>query len=113
MSKGFTLIVPSLRHNLARHLRVNRAKVRIASRLAECEREPLIGVKYFGLEHTLRADHCVGNVVTIAPRNCASHGHRQRFSPEPEVVNLHFGVFALLLSASSEISWPRDQPGTY
>src|SRR5215813_1438727 len=113
MSKGFTLIVPSLRHNLARHLRVNRAKVRIASRLAECEREPLIGVKYFGLEHTLRADHCVGNVVTIGPRNCASHGHRQRFRPETEVVNLHFRGFRFLLSASREISCSRDQPGNF
>src|SRR5215469_14772212 len=111
MSNGFTLIVPSLHNNLAGHLRMNRAKVRITSRLAKGERELLIRVEYFGLEHTLRADHRVGNVVTIGPRNSGSHRHRQRSRPETEVVNLHFRGFRFLLSASSEISCSGAQPG--
>src|SRR6516165_9164205 len=110
MSNGFTLIVSSLHHNPSGHLRVNRAKVRITSRLAEGERELLIGVEYFGLEHTLRADHRMGNVVTIGPRNCASHRHRQRPRPETEVVNLHFHRFRLLLSPGGETSCSRAQP---
>src|SRR5258708_35788149 len=110
MSKGFALIVPSLHHNLAGHFRVNGAKVRITSRLAEGERELLIGVEYFGLEHTLGTDYRVGDVVTIGPRNCGSHRHRKRSRPETKVVNLHFRRFWLLLCAGGEISCSGAQP---
>jgi hypothetical protein len=110
MSKGFTLVVPSLHHNLAGHLRVNRAKVRITSRLAECERELLIRVEYFGLEHTLRTDHRVGNVITIGPRNCGSHRHRELHRSETEIVDLHFQRLGLLLRAGREIPVPVPSP---
>src|SRR6516165_354049 len=109
MSKGFTLIVSSLHHNPSGHLRVNRAKVRITSRLAEGERELLIGVQYFGLERTLRADNRVGDVVTIGPRYCSSHRHRQRSRPETKVVDLHFRRFRLLLCAGRRISCSGTQ----
>src|SRR5215469_7723662 len=110
MSKGFTLIVFSLHHNPSGHFRVNRAKVRITSRLAEGERELLIGVEYFGLEHTLRADNRVGDVVTIGPRYCSSHRHRQRSRPETKVVDLYFRRFQLLLCAGRETSRSGAQP---
>src|SRR6516162_8139110 len=110
ISKGFTLIVSSLHHNPSGHLRVDRAKVRITSRLAEGERERLIGVEYFGLEHTLGADNGVGDVVTIGPRYCSSHRHRQRSRPEIKVVDLHFSPFRLLLCADRKISRSGAQP---
>src|SRR6516225_25265 len=77
MSKGFALIVSSLHHDPSGHLRVNRAKVRITSRLAEGERELLIGVEYFGLEHTLGADNLWGMSsrlvhVTVVPTGTVS-----------------------------------------
>src|SRR5258708_39779191 len=81
MSKGFALIVPSLHHNLAGHFRANGAKVRITSRLAEGERELLIRVAYLGLERTFRADHRVGNVVSIGPCHGSPYRHCQSSGP--------------------------------
>src|SRR6516162_2290267 len=110
MSKGFTLIVSSLHHNFSGHLRVNRAKIRITSCLAEGERELLIGVEYFGLERTLRADNRVGDVVPIGPRYCSSHRHRQRSRSETKVVDLHFRRFRLQLRAGRKMPRSGAQP---
>ena len=63
----------SLHHDFRRHLRMNRAKVVIRSRLRELEAEFVVGIEGLRLEHPLLAHHCVRNVVAIhpsAPRAC-------------------------------------------
>jgi len=66
----------SLHHDLARHFWVNRAVVGIRSRLGKRVREFLIRIQYLGLEHTLRADRRMGNVITVCPGNCRSDWYR-------------------------------------
>jgi len=61
----------SLHDDLAGHLRVNGAEIRIRSRLAEREGKLLVRIEHFGLERLwiVRADHRMGNIVSIRPRH--------------------------------------------
>ena len=69
----------SLDDDLAGHLRVNRAEIRIRSRLAEREGELLVRIEHFGLERLwiVRADHRMGISsrfvhVTLVPTGTVS-----------------------------------------
>jgi hypothetical protein len=89
MSKGFTLIVPSLHHDFADHLRVNRAGIGEGSRLGKLVRELFVRIHHFGLEGTLSANRRVSDVVSIRPCHGRAHRHRQRSRRKAEVVDLY------------------------
>jgi hypothetical protein len=57
----------SLHHDLARHLWVDRAVVGIRSRLGKRIGEFFIRIQHLGLEHTLRADRRMRDVLTVWP----------------------------------------------
>src|SRR3984893_19279926 len=75
----------SLHHDLAGHLRVDRAVVGIRSRLGKRVGEFFIRIQHLGLEHTLGADRRMGNVITVCPGNCRSDGYREHLGPKNEV----------------------------
>src|SRR6266705_4968786 len=79
----------SLHHDLPRHLRVDRTKVRIRTCLSKCVREHLVRIPHLGLEHTFCADHGVGNIITVGPDDRRSDRYRQRLRPKAEIVNFH------------------------
>src|SRR5580704_6827848 len=99
MSKGFALIVSSLHHYLAGHLRMNRTEVRVGARLGEGERELFVGIHYFGLEDTVCADCCMGDVISISPRYGSPNRNGQRRRSEAEVVDLDRRAFGFRLSS--------------
>src|SRR6266851_7085497 len=101
----------SLDDGLAGHLRVNRAEIRIRSRLAEREGKLFVRIEHFGLERfwIVRADHRMGNIVSIGPRYRGTHGNRQRRRPEAEVIDLHLCRFRLLLRARQEVLLPSSK----
>ena len=72
----------SLHHDLSRHLRVDRTKIGICSRLGKCVRELLVRIPHLGLEHTVCADHRVGNIITVGPDDRRSDRYRQRLRPK-------------------------------
>src|ERR1700676_1746215 len=98
MSKGFTLIVPSLHHNLADHLRVDRTEVGKSSGFGERVGELFIRIQYLGLERLriIRADNRMRNVVAIGPGNCGSRRHRERCWPKTEIIDFYFRSCRLL-----------------
>src|SRR5580700_4262562 len=77
----------SLHYNLAGHLRMDSAVVRICSRLSEGVGEFLIRIQHLGLEQTLCADRRLRNVVTVGPDNCCSDEYRERLRPENEIID--------------------------
>src|SRR5258708_27657483 len=95
----------SLDDDLAGHLRVNRAEIRIRSRLAEREGELLVRIEHFGLERLwiVRADHRMGHIVSIRPRHACSHWHRECRRSEAEVIDLHLCGCRLFLRACQDI----------
>src|SRR6266513_4052333 len=78
MSNGCKVAPRSLHDDFARHLRMNRAEVRIRSRFAEGEGELFVCVEHFGLERLriIRANYRVRDIVTVGPRNRGPDRHR-------------------------------------
>ena len=79
----------SLHHDLARHLWVDRAVVGIRSRLGKRIGEFFIRIQHLGLEHTLRADRRMRDVITVCPGNRRSNGYRERLRPKNEIIDFH------------------------
>src|SRR5882762_4817192 len=102
MSNGCKVPPRSLDDDLAGHLRVNRTKVGISSRLAEGEGKLLVRIEHFGFEDALRADDRMWDIVAIGPRDTCSHRHRESSRAEAEVIDLHFRCFRFLLRACRE-----------
>src|SRR5260370_16750259 len=96
-SNGCNVSPHSLDDDLAGHLRVNRAEVRISSCLAEREGKLLVRIEHFGLEDALWAHHCVWNVVAVGPRYRLAHRTVQRPPAQPELAFLHLSSSLLLL----------------
>ena len=76
----------SLDHDLAGHLGVNRAVVGICPCLRKRIGEFFIRIQHLGLEHALRADRRVRDVVTVCPGNRRSNAYRERLRPKNEIV---------------------------
>src|SRR5260370_7898204 len=102
MSKGCRVSPSLLNDALAGHLRVNREKVRIRSRLAEGEGELLVRIEHFGFEDAVRTDDRVWNVVAIGPRYRCTHRNRQRLRTEAKVIDLYLRSFPLLLPSTAQ-----------
>jgi|HubBroStandDraft_6_1064221.scaffolds.fasta_scaffold22311_6 hypothetical protein len=79
----------SLHHDLAGHLWVYRAVVGIRSRLGKRIGEFFIRIQHLGLEHTLRADRRMRDVITVCPGNRRSNGYRECLRPKNEIINFH------------------------
>ena len=79
----------SLHHDLAGHLRVERAVVGKRSRLGKRVGKLFVRIPHLGFEHTVCADHRMGNVITVRPGNCRSDGYRERLRPKTEIVDFH------------------------
>src|ERR1022692_711618 len=79
----------SLHHDFAGHLRMDCAVVGIRSRFGKRVGEFLIRIQHLGLEHTLRTDRRMRNVITVCPCNCRSDGYRDRLGPENEIIDFH------------------------
>src|SRR5258708_6495510 len=77
MSNGCKVSSRSLHDDLAGHLRVNRAEIRISPRFAEREGKLLVRIERFGLKHSVTADDRMWNIVAIGPRHAGSHSHRE------------------------------------
>src|SRR5215472_11486666 len=83
-----------LHHDFPSHLRMNRTKIRICPRLVKCVGELLVRIPHLGLEHTVRADHRVGNVISVGPDDRRSDRNRQRLRPK-----LKLSIFTSTLAA--------------
>src|SRR5437773_169178 len=79
----------SLHHHFRRHLRMNRAKVVIRTRLRELEAELVVGVEGLRLEHAVLAHHGVGDVIAIDPSHLGSGRHGDGLGRESKVVDLY------------------------
>src|SRR5713101_1396853 len=82
----------SLHHNLAGHLRVDRAEVGIRSRLGKCVGERFVCIPHLGLEHAVCAHHRMRNIITVYPGNCGSNGYRDSLRPKTEIIDFYFRV---------------------
>src|SRR6266852_3558353 len=85
-------VAASLHHDLAGHLRVDRAEVGIRSRGGKRVGELFVRIPHLGLEHAVCAHHRMGNIITIGPGNCRSDGYRERLWPETEIIDFHLRV---------------------
>src|SRR6266853_5406100 len=81
-----------LHHDLAGHLRMDRAVVGIGSRLGERVGERFVCIPHLGLEHSICADHRMRNVITVSPGHCGSDGYRNCRRSKTEIINLHLRV---------------------
>src|SRR5436190_12866600 len=101
----------SLHYDLAGHLWVNRAEVRIGSGSGESERKFLVRVENFRLEYfgIICADHGVRNIVAVRPGDCGSHGNGQSCRTEAEIIDLHFCSFCFLLRGHAGVPRARAQ----
>jgi len=79
----------SLHYDFASHLRVNRAVVRIRSRLGEGVGEFFVRIQHLGLEHTFGAHRRMWDVVTVGPGNRRSNRHGDRLRPENEIIDFN------------------------
>src|SRR5439155_9825863 len=68
--------------------RVNRAEVRVRAGLAGRKRKLLIGVQHFGFEALVVADHVMGNVISIRPRDLSPGFHGERWRCKSKVIDL-------------------------
>src|ERR1700730_303860 len=82
----------SLHHDLAGHLRVDRAVVGIRSRLGKRVGELFIRIHHLRLEHAVCAHRRMRNVVFICPGNCRSDGHREHLRPKNEIIDFYLRV---------------------
>src|SRR4029077_15027898 len=82
----------SLHHDLAGHLRMDRAVVGVRSRFSERVRELFVRIAHLGVEQAVCADHRMGNIITVGPGNCSSDGYRDRLRPKTEIVDFYFRV---------------------
>ena len=82
----------SLHYDLTRHLRVDRTKIWICSRLCKCVGELFVRSSNLGLEHAVCADHRMGNVITVGLADRRSDRYRQRLRPKAEIVNFYLCV---------------------
>ena len=101
---------------------MNRAVVGISARLGKGERELFVRIQHLGLEHSLRADRRVGNVITVRPGHGRADGHRERRWPKHEIIDFHRRaagwLFALTLgdptnSSSVAITTGIAKPATH
>src|SRR5246127_3555435 len=95
-SKGFTLIGRSLHNDRAGHFRVDGAQVRIGSGFGEGKREFLVGIEHLGLEHLVRTDNRVRNIIAIGPGDRRSDSHSQSRRSKTEIIDFHFRTCGLL-----------------
>src|SRR5260370_17417319 len=102
MSNGCTVSPHLLHDDFAGHLRVNRAEIRISSRLAEREGKLFVRIEHFGFEDAVRTDDCVWNIVAIGPRYRCTNRNRQRVRTEAKVIDLYFACFRLLCRAGEQ-----------
>src|SRR5260370_8315654 len=97
MSNGCKVSSRSLHDDLAGHLRVNRAEIRISPRFAEREGKLLVRIERFGLKHSVTADDRMWNIVAIGPRHAGSHSHRESHRAQADFIHLHLLPSPLLL----------------
>ena len=81
-----------LHHDLAGHLRMDRAVVGIRSRLGKRVGEFLVCIPDLGLEHTVCADYRMGNVIAVGPCDCRSDRYRNCLRSKTEIVNCYLRV---------------------
>ena len=86
---------------------MNRAEIRIGSRLGKSEGELFVRVEHFGLERLgiIRTGHRVRNVVAICPGHRGPHRDGQCRRTETEIVDLHLRAFRFLRCDRSCVSW--------
>src|SRR6266702_3881728 len=109
MSKGCKGASRSLNDDLAGHLGVYRAKIRVSPCFTEGEGKLLVGVEHFRFEDTIRAHHGGGNVIAVSPRHRGPHRHGQRRRPAAAVIDVYLPAFWFLLGVSCKIILPRAE----
>ena len=71
--KGMQSSLPSLDHDLARHLRMNATEVAVGSRLGECISKRFIDIEGLRLKRLVLANNLVRDVIGVRPPNRCSY----------------------------------------
>src|SRR3974390_3901700 len=82
----------SLDNNWPGHMRMQGAKVLVAARRRECERELVVGIERRRFKGLRGGSHRVGNVVVVAPHHGGTSLHRNLRRGTGEVGNLDRNV---------------------
>src|SRR4029077_3269259 len=85
-------VAASLHHDLASHLRVDRAVIGIRPRLGKCVGERFVCIPHLGLEHAVCAHHRMRNIIMIDPCNRRSDWYRDRLGSKTEIIDFYFRV---------------------